>query len=175
MIGGSTEELLIRVVALHISLPSVSLPKGHRYSRVSGDNKSYAAQLFEEQNSGIIAAFATAHCGDVSPNVALPKKEFEGYEARMVQFGTAQYQAAQNLYNEVSESLGGAAVPVDVRFQLVDMSCYRITPGPKSGESTSPATVGLGWFASTFSLRYPRVTRISTSICRESGRRGSVH
>ncbi|XP_071530877.1 neutral ceramidase [Panulirus ornatus] len=48
---------------------------------VSGDNKGYASQLFEEaMNPGalpgqgkFVAAFAQANCGDVSPNIQGPK------------------------------------------------------------------------------------------------------
>lgn len=110
---------------------------GQKNRLISGDNKGYAAELFEK-DKGVISAFANSCCGDISPNMkyGIPDgiHDFE----RTVEFGTKQYKKAVDLFESASEELVGN---IDFKQTFVDMSCCVIEGTDKR---TWPAAMGLG-------------------------------
>jgi neutral ceramidase len=80
---------------------------GQTNRRISGDNKGYAAHLFEEEvdgptpNQPFIAAFANAHCGDVSGNLTPPKGGQHDIN-NMKKHGRLQYEKAKEMAEDES-------------------------------------------------------------------------
>lgn len=122
--------------------------QGQYYKRTAGDNKGFASIKFEEENPGVIAAFANSHAGDVSGNMAIPQGELatddEGYQERMRRFGTAQYEAAQKIFDTAVTKLDGS---IDFRHQRVNMASYETTAG-----RTVMAGLGFSFAAGRFSM-----------------------
>ncbi len=123
---------------------------GEKNKLISGDNKGYAEQLFEEEsekrgNKNFISAFANSCCGDISPNAGKDengnkygrpdgKHDLENTE----KFGRKQFQKALDLYDSASKELEGN---IDFCHTYVDMSDCHI-----DGEDwkTWPAAMGYG-------------------------------
>lgn len=118
--------------------------RGQYNTLVTGDNKGYAAEQFEEKSRDpIVAAFANANCGDVSGNVAygsIPTGIND--RERMQKHGQQQYQQAQTLFDQATEALQGG---IDYRHTFIDMSHIEIADQP--GKRTWPAALGLSFAA----------------------------
>lgn len=118
--------------------------RGQYNTLVTGDNKGYAAERFEENNHDpIVAAFANANCGDISGNVAygsIPTGVND--RERMQKHGQQQYQQAQALFDQAPEALEGS---IDYRHTFIDMSHIEIAEQP--GKRTWPAALGLSFAA----------------------------
>ncbi len=122
---------------------------------ITGDNKGYAEYLFEQdyrQPDGhptVIAAFAQANAGDVSPN----RYGHEGGEglaglAAIAAAGQPQYEKARSLFNAANETLAG---DVDYRHQFIKMDEVVVEPAYTDGKTqmTCPAGIGVSMFAGT--------------------------
>ncbi|HQG66293.1 MAG: neutral/alkaline ceramidase [Smithella sp.] len=105
---------------------------GNTNKLISGDNKGYAAYLFEKQigtnyaaADTFVAAFAISNAGDVSPNIywGYPNG-VDDYEHMKI-IGECQYYKAIELFNEADVNLAGS---VDYRHMYVDMSNQSISP-----------------------------------------------
>lgn len=122
---------------------------------INGDNKGYAAYLFEQNMQTIyphrlfVAAFAQANAGDVSPN-PLGQSGGEGLLGRKAveKAGLAQYQAAKHLFDAANETLKG---DVDYRHTFVTMDELSVSPEftHAKAERTCPAAIGLSMLAGT--------------------------
>jgi len=110
---------------------------GQKNKLISGDNKGYAEELFEKEK-GIISAFANSCCGDISPNINGGPPDGINDFSRTMEFGTAQYQKAIELFDNTIEKLVGN---VDYRQKYVDMSNCLIE---ETNNRTWPAAMGLG-------------------------------
>lgn len=123
---------------------------GEKNKLISGDNKGYAEQLFEEElekrgNKNFISAFANSCCGDISPNAGKDesgnkyrkpdgKHDLENTE----KFGRKQFQKALDLYDSASKELEGN---IGYCHTYVDMSNCSIDEDEKR---TWPAAMGYG-------------------------------
>jgi len=122
--------------------------RGQKNTLVSGDNKGYASFLFEQQMRGdapetkrFVAAFANAHCGDVSGNVELGHVPDGVHDrAQMEKHGRRQFEVAERLFQSAVEEVTG---PVDHRHTRVDFS--DVTAG--AGGRTWPAALGISFAA----------------------------
>lgn len=118
--------------------------RGQYNTLVTGDNKGYAAELFDRNfRDPIVAAFANSNCGDVSGNVAYGSipTGVDDIE-RMQKHGQQQYQQAQFLFDRAVEALHGS---IDYRHTFIDMSHIEIANQP--GKRTWPAALGLSFAA----------------------------
>ncbi len=125
---------------------------------ISGDNKGYAAYLWEHGWAGIpqaakargeggfVAAFAQGNAGDMSPNLGAgggygpTGNEFAN--TRIV--GERQAVAARELFEAATEVVCG---PIAHRQRYVDFSCIEVNGVP--GARTWPAVIGQGFTAGT--------------------------
>ena len=123
---------------------------GEKNKLISGDNKGYAEQLFEEElekrgNKKFISAFVNSCCGDISANAGKDengnkysrpdgKHDLENTE----KFGRKQFQKALDLYDSASRKLEGG---LDYRHTYVDMSNC---PIEGKDARTWPAAMGYG-------------------------------
>jgi neutral ceramidase len=128
---------------------------------ISGDNKGYAAYLFErEQNADyagkapFVAAFANSNAGDVSPNTAGDLDGDKDWDceanenvACTEESGKKQFEKAWQLYGAAAETIDG---PLDWRYDYVDFSGVAVdgafTHG-KGPKKTCPAAIGLSMLA----------------------------
>jgi neutral ceramidase len=127
---------------------------GNQNLLISGDNKGYAAYLFEKSkgtsyaaSKTFVAAFAQSNEGDVTPNIyggtnGGGADDFESTEIS----GTKQYNAAASLYNSASQSLTGA---VDYRHTYVKFDSLSVAPGYTDGVTrpTCVASIGVSMLA----------------------------
>jgi neutral ceramidase len=120
--------------------------RGQKNTLVCGDNKGHASSLFEQEMDSdrrkretFVAAFANAHCGDVSGNVKLPN----GVDdiAHMRKHGRLQFEVAERLFREATEEVSG---PVEHRHTRIDFS--KVSTGAR-GARTWPAALGLSFAA----------------------------
>ena len=100
--------------------------RGQKNTLVCGDNKGYASSLFEQEmltdNPGpeiFVAAFANAHCGDVSGNVEFGRPDGVHDVAHMQTHGRQQFEVAELLFREATEEVTG---PVEHRHTRMDFS-----------------------------------------------------
>jgi neutral ceramidase len=121
--------------------------RGQKNTLVCGDNKGYASSLFEQEMHSdrrkpetFVAAFANAHCGDVSGNVEIPKGGADDI-AHMRKHGRLQFEVAERLFREATEEVTG---PVEHRHTRVDFS--KVSTGA-GGARTWPAALGLSFAA----------------------------
>ena len=123
--------------------------RGQKNTLVCGDNKGYASSLFEQrmgsdprESETFVAAFANAHCGDVSGNVELGHVPDGVHDvAQMQKHGRQQFQVAERLFRKAKEEVTG---PIDHRHTRVDFS--KVGTGP--GEArTWPAALGISFAA----------------------------
>jgi neutral ceramidase len=122
--------------------------RGQKNTLVTGDNKGYASSLFEQQMEAdhsaqetFVAAFANAHCGDVSGNVELghiPDGVHD--QAQMEKHGRQQFDVAQQLFATAAEEVSG---PIDHRHTRVDFSNFPLGPGAR----TWPGSLGASFAA----------------------------
>jgi neutral ceramidase len=123
---------------------------------ISGDNKGYAAYLFEKKfhsqhgPNAFVAAFAQANAGDVSPNFH-GKPGGHGAKGRhdVEKIGGRQYREAQRIFNSAKEKLVGG---VDYRQQYVDMRDEAVNPAfsfTRKAATTCPAAIGVSMMAGT--------------------------
>ena len=123
--------------------------RGQKNTLVCGDNKAYASSLFEQEMHSdhrrpetFVAAFANAHCGDVSGNVELGHVPDGVHDvAQMKKHGRRQFEVAEGLFREATEEVTG---PVEHRHSRVDFSKVTIGAG---GARTWPAALGLSFAA----------------------------
>ena len=99
---------------------------GNTNKLITGDNKGYAAYLFEkvmgtdyQSANTFVAAFAESNAGDVSPNIYWGYPNGVDDVAHMKLLGERQYMKAMELFNTATERLTGG---VDYRHQYVDFS-----------------------------------------------------
>jgi neutral ceramidase len=122
--------------------------RGQKNTLVCGDNKGYASSLFEQEMHGdlrkpetFVAAFANAHCGDVSGNVEFGLPDGVHDIAHMQKHGRQQFEVAERLFREATEEVTG---PVEHRHTRMDFS--KVTTGA-GGARTWPAALGLSFAA----------------------------
>lgn len=128
---------------------------------ISGDNKGYAAYLFEKDMDSnylaektFVAAFAQANEGDASPNIT-------GYHPdglcdqincldakHTFSIGKLQYQKAKQLFETTKTNIGQG---VDFRHQYIDMSNTEVQSQFADGkiQKTCPAALGYAFGAGT--------------------------
>jgi hypothetical protein len=123
-------------------------------SEISGDNKGWASQQFEEdqakrKNPNFVAAFANAAAGDVSGNmnyripIGKPPDE-DGYledKARMLMLAGMQSDTAKELFDTATEELDGE---VAFSYTHVNMAFTQIAG---TGDRTWPAALGVSFGA----------------------------
>lgn len=122
---------------------------------INGDNKGYAAYLFEkdfQSNYGatdFIAAFAQSNAGDVSPNEYGHEggSGLEGIRA-VEKAGQPQYEKAKQLFENADEVIQGG---IDYRHTYVEMNNVKINPQYTDGtlKTTCPAAIGVSMLAGT--------------------------
>lgn len=122
---------------------------------INGDNKGYAAYLFEKDfasdysPTAFIAAFAQANAGDVSPNPY-------GFEGGMGEVGLKaienagkpQYQIAKHLFNHGTISVKGE---IDYKHTFIKMDEATVAAIYTNGsvQKTCPAAIGMSMLAGT--------------------------
>ena len=99
-----------------------------------------------------VAAFANAHCGDVSGNVELPGPPPDEIDdvAHMQKHGRQQFEVAKRLFREATEEVTGT---VEHRHTRVDFS--KVTTGA-GGARTWPAALGLSFAAGSSQDSVPK-------------------
>src|SRR3990167_6425233 len=122
---------------------------------INGDNKGYAAYLFEKDfgarydEKSFVAGFAQANAGDVSHN---PLGQEGGTDAKGLEAvhkaGYPQYAMAKQLFHEATENITGG---VDYRHTFVEMDKVFIDPILTDGhiQTTCPAAIGVSMLAGT--------------------------
>lgn len=111
--------------------------RGQKNTVVNGDNKGYAATLFETEMNAtgtvqipFVAAFANSIAGDVSGNVEYGQiPDGINDETHMKAHGRKQYAAAKDLYANAVTNLTLVSGPIDFRYQYVDMVAKTGAPG----------------------------------------------
>ncbi|GLD99376.1 hypothetical protein PINS_up008095 [Pythium insidiosum] len=123
---------------------------GNWYTLITGDNKGYAAHMFEQEQGAnhlldrprsFVAAFAQSNEGDVSPNICGPRhnetqhKDFE----RMLIVAKAQLKTARSLYLKAlySSPIMG---PIKVAHHYVDYGSIQLKPRWHHHKDCPPST-----------------------------------
>jgi neutral ceramidase len=122
---------------------------GQKNKLVSGDNKGYASELFEQQLGSdpsqpetFVAAFANSNCGDVSGSVELGHIPDGKHDVdQMEKHGRQQFEVAEQLFQAATEEVEG---PIEHRHTRVDFSNVVIGDG---GARTWPAALGISFAA----------------------------
>lgn len=136
---------------------------GNWYTLITGDNKGYAAHVFEQEHGtnhlldrprSFVAAFAQSNEGDVSPNICGPRhhvtqhKDFE----RMLIVANAQLQKARDLYYKAQWS-HAVTGPIAVAHQYVEYGTIKLTARWQRHEectdSTSSGCIGVSMISGT--------------------------
>lgn len=126
--------------------------------RLSGDNKGWAARLFEDRMAasapGFVAAFANAAAGDVSGNVVqddsggvtlfrpMGSPGDAADHGRMHALADQQFQHALALYATATEEVAG---PLQSVHQHIDMA--NVVVAARGGLTTQPAAMGISFGA----------------------------
>jgi hypothetical protein len=97
--------------------------QGQYYKRTAGDSKGFTSIKFEEQNPGVIAAFANVRAGYISGNMVIPTNQLKTDKARMAQLGNAYYTTAQKIFDCNDHTLEGL---INFHFQQATMVNYKI-------------------------------------------------
>jgi len=129
---------------------------GAEYEQLHGDNKGYAAWLFERKLKGssyqsdddFVAAFAISNAGDMSPNVYAREAEdgamigptMDRYKNVRI-IGSRQYSKARELYDGATEQLQG---PVRFAHRYVDLSNTTVSADFTGGNQETTCTAALG-------------------------------
>jgi len=113
---------------------------------ISGDNKGWAAYLFEkdkgtnyQSSKTFVAAFAQTNAGDVTPNIGYglaPKYVTFAQNPSLKNAVLKQYNEAKYLYNNATEELSGS---VDFRHEWVDMRTLYV-----EAADTTTCAAGMG-------------------------------
>ncbi|MEM9946187.1 MAG: neutral/alkaline non-lysosomal ceramidase N-terminal domain-containing protein [Cyanobacteria bacterium P01_D01_bin.36] len=155
--------------------------RGQSTSLVNGDNKGYAARLFEKHMQAkrsetatscrpFVAAFANANCGDVSGNV-----EFGHMPNGISDKGHMQLHG-EKLFAKVVEMFDRATVEltgkIDYRHTYVDMANVSIENMP--GKRTWPAALGLSFAAGSTEDSVPKVAIANFTIPAPAVKEGAV-
>src|SRR4051794_38032608 len=122
---------------------------GQKNRLVSGDNKGYASELFEQQMGSdvsqrhpFVAAFANSNCGDVSGNVELGRIPDGTHDRdQMEKHGRQQFEVAEQLSQTATEEVTG---PIEHRHARVDFSNVVLGDG---GARSWPAALGISFAA----------------------------
>lgn len=136
---------------------------GNWYTLITGDNKGYAAHMFEKEHGtnhlmnrprAFVAAFAQSNEGDVSPNICGPRhcatqhKDFE----RMLLVANAQLATAKELYEAASHSTPVTGA-VSFAHQYVDFGEIKLNEKwhlyPEMPPSTSSGCIGVSMVSGT--------------------------
>jgi len=130
----------------------VSMPKTN--TLLTGDNKGYAAYLFEREmerrgRKDFVAAFAQSNAGDMTPNLhgdgtgpgATPEES-----TRII--GARQYEKARELFDSATERIEG---PIALRHRYLDLSNVTVEARFADGQPrrTCSAALGYAFFAGT--------------------------
>ncbi|TMW56576.1 hypothetical protein Poli38472_006586 [Pythium oligandrum] len=136
---------------------------GNWYTLITGDNKGYAAHVFEKEHGthhlldrprAFVAAFAQSNEGDVSPNICGPRhhetehKDFE----RMLIVAKAQLKTARDLYHK---ALYEPPLMGEIRFahQYVEYGSIKLTERwhvhKECPRSTSSGCIGVSMIGGT--------------------------
>lgn len=112
---------------------------------ISGDNKGYAAYLFEQhmKSPNFVAAFAQSNAADMSPNLALdgsgPTKDpFVNTQT----IGERQFNKAWSLYQAATTQLTG---PIEYRHRYLNMARQQVSPEFTDGQLRATCTAALGY------------------------------
>ncbi|MFQ5846138.1 MAG: neutral/alkaline ceramidase [Candidatus Methylomirabilales bacterium] len=127
---------------------------GNDNTLISGDNKGYAAYLFEKRKATdytagetFVAAFAQSNEGDVSPNIfgGTDGGGATDFESTQIS-GQQQFAKALELYNGATELLTGG---VDSRHTYLTMDEVSVAPAFTGGvdRRTCPAAIGISMLA----------------------------
>lgn len=124
---------------------------GNSNTLITGDNKGYAAYLFEKlkgtdysatDQKTFVASFAQANCGDVSPNIYWGYPDGINDYTRMKIIGERQYVKALGLYNSAAQTLDAG---IDYRHRHVNFDELSIDPQWVDGQvgiTTCSAAIG---------------------------------
>ncbi|MFO7682731.1 MAG: neutral/alkaline non-lysosomal ceramidase N-terminal domain-containing protein [Chloroflexota bacterium] len=133
--------------------------RGQKNTLVNGDNKGWAAHLFEQEmgtdytaRETFVAAFANANCGDVSGNVSTGVPDGAQDRMHMEDHGRKQFERARELFDVATEELDGG---VAYRHTRVDMADVQLTD--RSGNRTFAAALGLSFAAGSKEDSVPRI------------------
>lgn len=136
---------------------TTSLPNNN--TKLSADNKGYAAQYFEaEKHNGFIAAFAQASCGDVSPKFKYNPKlhwqrgfwegKFTDDTKSAAYNGQLQYKKASEIYHhKIDKKISSEAIESGIQY--IDFGNIQVNPKFSNGVQnarTSPAAMGVSFF-----------------------------
>lgn len=122
---------------------------------INGDNKGYAAYLFEKDQqsdygaSAFVAVFAQANSGDVTPNPYGHEGGVGDEGLRNIERAAQpQYAMAKKLYDSATEMVTGG---VDYRHTFVDLGHQQVRPEFTDGlaQMTCPAAIGVSMLAGT--------------------------
>ena len=140
---------------------------------ISGDNKGWAGEMFEDEMAArrvprFVAAFGNAAAGDVSGNFevnqnservfAYPKGDLKDYD-KMQQNAQLQFEHARDLFDAANEEVTG---PILTRHVFMDMSHVEIRGQP--GNRTWPAAFGVSFGAGSTEDSLARTTMGGISI-----------
>jgi neutral ceramidase len=127
---------------------------GHDNLLISGDNKGYAAYLFDKLTGtdplapgAFVAAFAQSNAGDVTPNILGGTNGGGANDFESTQIsGRKQYEAALNLYRTATGVLSGG---VDYRHAYIKLDEVEVSAGFTDGREkrTCPAAIGISMLA----------------------------
>lgn len=154
--------------------------RGQKNRYVTGDNKGYASERFENEmgtnhaaQKTFVAAFANSNCGDVSGNVefgAIPDGIHD--KEHMQLHGEKQYMAAKDIFEGKGKNQEGKVVPlselsgkIDYRHTRVQISNIKLSENialsdteieiHESGQRTWPGALGLAFAAGSTEDSYP--------------------
>ena len=116
---------------------------------IHGDNKGYAAWLFEKAKGTnytaartFVAAFAQGNEGDVTPNILGGTNGGGANDTESTELsGRKQYTLARSLYDNASARLTGG---VDFRHVYVKMDAVNVAPSYTDGQSRTTCTAAIG-------------------------------
>lgn len=122
---------------------------------ISGDNKGYAAYLFEKsmnsnylKSKTFISAFAQANEGDISPNIDgyQPDNDCDKFSCFDIKHtyasGQRQFNKAKQLFEQASVDVG---TELDYRHQYIDMAQLKINKTYGQGQSHQTCSAALGY------------------------------
>ncbi|ATB33737.1 neutral/alkaline ceramidase [Melittangium boletus] len=116
---------------------------------IHGDNKGYAAWLFEKAKGTnytaartFVAAFAQGNEGDVTPNILGGTNGGGANDTESTELsGRKQYTLARSLYDNASAPLTGG---VDFRHVYVKMDAVNVAPAYTDGQPRTTCTAAIG-------------------------------
>ncbi|MCX4028426.1 neutral/alkaline ceramidase [Endozoicomonas sp. SM1973] len=129
--------------------PTHAVSMSNTNKLISGDNKGYAAYLFEQKirqqigDANFVAAFAQSNAADMTPNLALDgtgptKDSFSNTQI----IGERQFKKAWSLYQSANTQITG---PIGFRHRYVNMANQQVLPEFTDGEQRRTCTAALGY------------------------------